>query len=110
MNLFKMETMFVKWISACICRLILFSHWTIDRMRPASFLFLCNYKIFTIYKTLPYYWSFFSYLHFLLKTSELRLSHSIMGVYNRYDGLGFVPVVWSAGDTEDGMVIFWCDG
>lgn len=39
MNLIKMETMFVKWISACICRLILFSHWTIDRMRLASFLF-----------------------------------------------------------------------
>lgn len=105
-----METMFVKWILACICCLILFSGRTIGKKRSATCLYLCACKIFTIDKALPYYCSFFSYLHFLLKTSKLWLSHSIMGVYNRYDGLGFVPAVWSVGDMEDGMVIFWCDG
>lgn len=98
--------MFLKWISACICCLILFSGWTIGKKRLAAFLCLYICKIFTIDKVLPYYFS----PYFLLKTSELRLLHFIMGVCNRYDGLDFVLATWSAGDMEDWMIIFWCDG
>ena len=95
-----METMFVKWILACICCLILFSGRTIDKKRSATCLYLCACKIFTIDKVLPYYFSFSPY--FLLKTSELRLPIqswvSMIGMTDWIFSLRRgVPVIWKTG-------------